>query len=431
MGHARDRKFREVFVDRDLSQWQEMPLNERARLASTGSDFSSITTTSDQTGISFQLPNVALGAHVTAELWYTAPPGTKIALLQYIGTETAIPAGYGAAEFYVSSSDSGSTGSATAATMDGAKHTAFLDTAQRFVVTPVFSNSTTATPAAGSSRTFSAIAAYGDHGLPREGNTIVGQPDGFYASDVIRHIVDTYCPLLNAGGVQDTTYTIPHLVYRDPTDPYDAFLDVNKYHLWDLAVWEGRTVYYAPVSLDDYDWEIRLDDPGVQLTWQGDTTDSQYNGVRVTYTDVTTGRTEEVTPDDFSELQDPDVSNPATVHGTKRWLELPLSVPTSQDGALQLGRAALAENNLPKAPGTITVQGHVRDRAGHWQQAWKMRAGDRVLVSDFADGGIRIIGETSYSHDALTQTVSVDAAMPRVDAVLDRFATALTAAGLS
>jgi hypothetical protein len=432
MAHARDRKFRMVYVDRDTSQWQDPPLNRRVALATGGIDAASITTSADSTGVAFSLPNQPLGAQTVAELFYIAPPGdVTLPTVEYAGSDTTVPAGYAAPGFSESATDDFAASTSVAATLDGTLRTATFTSPQRFLRTRLYSAGTAATPASGSQRRFTKLAVYGNHGVALQANTIGGDPHGVYASDVIRHIVGAYCPLLNADGVQDTTYPIPHLVYRDPTDPYDAFLDVNKYHLWDLAVWEDRTVHYTSTDLTDYDWEIRLDDPGVQLTWQGDTTDSQYNGVRVTYTDVVTGRTEEVTPDDHDELRDPDVGNPATLHGTDRWLELPLSVPTSQDGALQLGRAALAENNLPKAPGTINVVGHVRDRAGHWQQAWKMRAGDRVLVSDFADGGVRVIGETSYSHDSRTQTISVDAAMPRVDAVLDRLSTALSAAGLS
>jgi hypothetical protein len=86
------------------------------------------------------------------------------------------------------------------------------------------------------------LALYGDHGLPLIGT----DPKGVAASDVIRHVIGKYCPLLNTDGVQATTYPIPHLVFRDGVDPYDALLDVNKYHLWQLGVYENRTSPSGP-----------------------------------------------------------------------------------------------------------------------------------------------------------------------------------------
>jgi hypothetical protein len=90
---------------------------------------------------------------------------------------------------------------------------------------------------------------------------------------------------------------------------------------------------------------------------------------------------------------------------------------------------ALAEYNSPKRPGTITLQGHVRDRAGHWQPVWKMRAGDTLAITDSVDlsGRPRLIHETNYSADGYSVTVGVDGPPNRLDAILDRQATALAA----
>jgi hypothetical protein len=274
----------------------------------------------------------------------------------------------------------------------------------------------------------SQITVYGNHGLPTYG----ANPMGVVASDVIRDIVGRFCPKLNADGVLDTAWPIPHLVFKDPTDPYDAFLAVNAFHLWELAVWEDKTLHFGPSDRTDYDWEVRLSDFGVKVDQQGDTTDSLANGVIVDYQNVVTGAKDTLYPDAYTDLQDSNPNNPANRAGIQRWpLKLSLSSPTTTDAALQIGRAALAEYNQPKAPGTINITGHVRDRAGHWQQGWKVRAGDTIAITDHPNDAPRLITETSWDHDNKELTVTTDSANMRLDAVLDRVGVALTAAGLS
>jgi hypothetical protein len=96
--------------------------------------------------------------------------------------------------------------------------------------------------------------------------------------------------------VQDTTYPIGHLVFRDRTYPYDAFLTVNSFHRWGLECWENGTVNYGPVDLGDYDWELRLDDFGFIMDSQGDTIEDVANAIEVSYTDALTGQKRVLTP---------------------------------------------------------------------------------------------------------------------------------------
>jgi hypothetical protein len=272
------------------------------------------------------------------------------------------------------------------------------------------------------------LAIYGDHGLPLIGDT---DPKGVAASDVIRHLIGKYCPLLDSGGVQATTYPIPHLAFHDRTDPYDAILEVNKYHLWQFGVYDNRTLEFGPVDMSDYDWEVRLSDPGTKVELQGDSASDLANGIVVTYQNVSTGKQDVLTPDDHPELRDTGPENPATLAGINKWMEITLSSPSTMDAALQVGRAALAENNQPKAPGTITVQGHIRDRVGHWQPCWKVRASDRLILSDHPNDRARLVVETDYQNDSKTISIAVDSSFKRLDAVLDRLGTALRAANLA
>src|SRR5205085_12381646 len=127
---------------------------------------------------------------------------------------------------------------------------------------------------------------------------------------VLRYLVSKYCPRLDPSGIIDSNYVVQHLAYKDFTFPYDAALDLNKYHLWNFGVWEGRRVVFEPYDLTDYQWEIRTSDPGVEFSAQGPSTQDTFNAILVTYRDVQTGRTERISSDTHPELADPDPSNP-------------------------------------------------------------------------------------------------------------------------
>jgi hypothetical protein len=89
--------------------------------------------------------------------------------------------------------------------------------------------------------------------------------------------------------VRDTTYPIQHLVFKDRTTPFDAFAQVNKYHLWNLAVWENKTLEFRGYDLSDYDWQIRAGEDGATFDGQGQSTDRVHNGVVVTFTNSPDG----------------------------------------------------------------------------------------------------------------------------------------------
>ena len=104
---------------------------------------------------------------------------------------------------------------------------------------------------------FRGLQAYGAHGLEPVGG-------GFAASEVIADIARRFCPLFDLSGVQQTTYPLRQIAYHDPTFPHDAFLELNKAHLWELSVWEGRRLCFEPpADLAEFDWQVRTDDPGV------------------------------------------------------------------------------------------------------------------------------------------------------------------------
>lgn len=271
------------------------------------------------------------------------------------------------------------------------------------------------------------LAVYGAHTVPLRG----ADPKGVFASDIIKDICTRFCPKINPGQVTPTSFVIPHLSFLNDTAPYDGFLKVNKYHRFGLEVYENRTLRFAPIDLTDYDWEVRLDDPGTTVQLQGDDAASLANGIVVHYTDLATGRSSRLDPVALPALGDPNPDNPANRAGIRKWTSLTISSPTTQTGASQIGAAYLAEFNQTQSPGTITVSGHIRDRSGHWQQGWKVRSGDRVAVTDLPNDRPRLITNTDWQHDAKTLSISVDSSFKRLDAVLARFDVALAASNLA
>jgi len=432
MAHARDKKFVMPFVDRDVSRWTDVPQERKSSVLGSSISLGDLSHASAQGGVTVALPNQALGAQTLSEVWYTAPNGTKVSAVGYRGKTTTFPAGY-AQSFYSTATRDAAAAVAAASTLDDTLRLATIAAPTRHVLHQVSSNGNALTPAAGSSVQFLKLAAYGNHGLTlRAGDPV--EPSGVWVSDVLRWIIDNHCPLLSSAGIGEVNYVIQHLAYTDPTDPYDAFLDVNKFTLYDLSVWEDRVAHYTATDLTDYDWEVRLGDHGTSTTLQGDSTENLANGIAVTYTDLLTGQTERLLPTDHAELRDESVENPANQHGIQVWTEFTLGAQTLQASALQIGRAALAEFNQPQAPGSITVGPYVRDRVGHWQPYHRVRAGDRVAItgSTSLSDRPRVIHEVSQSQSPNgggTATMAVDSTFKTLPAILDRLDNAGQASG--
>lgn len=436
MAHARDQPFTEVFVERDLSAWTTPSRSRQATLLTANNSLNDFEVGRDTTN---SLPALILkidGAWASpyaplTEALYDAGPGSQIASFYMVTEGGAGVASNASFNLFIQGGSTDAAPDVSSADLwAGTNTTVNQAIGPRRYITASFSYATTPGGADGfAGRMFlNNLTLFGNHGITPIGDA---QPLGYPASEVIKYIAKKYCPMLNTRGVQATTWPIPHLVFKDPTDPYDAFLAVNAYHLWELGVWENKTLTFGPTDRTDYDWEVRLSDFGVTVNLQGDSTEDLANGIIVDFADVATGSKVTLFPDSTVELQDPSQENPATRHGLQRWTKISLSSPTTGAAAIQIGRAALAEFNAPKAPGTITVTGHVRDRAGHWQPGWKVRAGDMVAITDHPNDSPRLVTETAWNHDSKQLTITVDSSAKRLDAVLDRIGLALTAGGLS
>lgn len=443
MTHSKDRKFQEIYVDRDLGGWGPMSNGRKiVVLGGNGSPFDpeqSIDPTDSTAGVATAITGAWASPFVPmAEAWYDAGPGLIIGAIttSWKREGANISAAdtswswmvYASTDDKATSTDASSNqrsagpGSVTLTATGGNKRYGLLQL--------TYSTSPSGSDSARFAVDWYKMAVYGAHGLQTYTGE-PGEPAGVRASDVIKDIVRRFCPKLNTGGVQDTSYVIQHLAFKDRGFPYDAFLEVNKYHLWHLGVWENKTLHFRPYDMTDWDWEIRTDDPGTTFAPQGPSTDDVFNGIVVAYTDLVTGIKNVLTPATYATLADPDLDNPWTVQGISHWDEIELSSPTLEAQALQIGLTALASRNRPKAPGTITVRGYIRDRGGNRQPVWKVRAGDTIAVTNFPNDAPRLIHESSYDDESKTVTLSIDAPASALDAVLDRISVGRTARGLA
>ena len=229
MANAKDRRFRMIFVDRDMSQWSEPPIERRTALATSGASTGKIQRPRSGSGLTWEVPIEALNAGKRAELFYDAGAGVRIARIDYRGVRLGASWGsFFGAGLYVdddiafSSPDVRAVGlrrpwaclnhSATPGRLRDARgrrvvrgHPRAPGHQQRYRVR----------------QRVSATTAY-------RSPTHVDGYGGITASDVIRWLIENYCPDLNADGVQDTSYGIAHLVFRDRVYPYDAMLTVNS-----------------------------------------------------------------------------------------------------------------------------------------------------------------------------------------------------------
>lgn len=269
---------------------------------------------------------------------------------------------------------------------------------------------------------------YGDHDLTPVGES---PEEGFELTDIVNHILATHYPKVKLAG-QNYTFPVQQATWHDNRAyGYDAIRQLNDFVLGETNMWEDRTLYHEPADLTRYDWQIRTDDPGVTVLFQGDSIESFANGVEVTYTDFN-GVKRTLLPSDHAELRDDSESNPANRHGEKLWVPIEPTIPSTEAEALQYGRTYLAELNRPKRPGTYQIAGGwVRDHAGHWRPGWAVRNGQTLIITDHFDDTPRLIVATDWNDDDKLLRITVDAPDKLLDAIVARQENARQARNLA
>lgn len=416
MTHARDRPFTAVFVDRDLDGWKPASASRKSDLLANGWRVTDPSVASDNDGDAPALQQtIRLSGDDTpiCEALYDAGPGNLISAVYYdylvraasSSATFSLRLGYADTDGLASRTDTGDLWDT-----EGFTHAALSGTSSpgRYVfVQWLYDSAAAAGPGTDRTVFWRDLTVYGNHGLPLIGPS---NPQGVRGSDVIKHIAARWAPKLDTSGVQRTEHVIEQLAFHDLTVPYDAWLKLNAYERWHLAVWENKRLHYEPLALDTHHWEVRADEPGVRVQYEGPSIESTATGVIVRFQNVGTKAADMVGPDDDLSLGDT----------SGRVQAVQLSDPNSRAGAIRIGGKVLYELNRDRRPSRITVRGHIRDATGNWQQAWRPRAGESVLVTSQVDTGPRLIHETGWDHDSRTLTLTLDAQAKTVDAILDQ-----------
>ena len=439
MGVAQDEPFREIYRDPSLSRWTaasaKWKLNNLANSYAPLDGTTEPDTTTGAPTLTLQVRGAwaAVGMPAATMMLDGGWPGAiGRVYLTWTGFGSGVSSAapwahriYASDKDDVTSTDTAASNTGAGATIPGTINQT-LTTPRRFLISEFRYD---AGPAGNANEPYGAkitnLAIYGSHGLTVRGTEPAA---GFYVSDLIRNMAARWAPLLDTSGVEDTSYIVRQAAYYEPVTCFDAWQDLNRYHLWDLAVWEDRRLVYAPPSsLDDWDWEIRASDPGTSVSLEGD--QLPYNGVSVTFTDLLSGAVRTITPDDYADLFDASEANPATSHGRRRFFPTTVPFPCQEADAVQVGRARFAEAIRAQARGSIRTGPTIRDRAGNEHPAWKVRAGERVVIADLPNDRPRRI--TSASWDGRSASLATDNISRRMEAIFDaRVPAARSLAGL-
>lgn len=429
-----DPSFTEIYIDRDPSRWTEAGDARRLLVESNDNPIVNgpqVVPRDAGAALLLQIEGAWVAPHrPRAEAWYHAPAANKVArILASFEGDTSDLAFVLGCHFTDQEAALDETGADA--------YTAQTGSIDRSPTTPrrraAFHWTYSSTPAGADGSSYGLylrdLLAIGSHLVP-----LVGNPYGVLADDVIRDVLARAAPQIKAGQIDGTLFPIPHLVFADPVNASDVIEAVNAYHLRDWGVYEGPdrepALFWREAENYRRRWVIRLDEGG-SLDLAGETAEASYNGVLVAFTDPagvqrTAGPISSGADYQDDSLIDTSENNPVNSHGIhRRWGRLDLSFTATAESAIQLGRIWLQEMSKVSHRGAISATGYVRDReTGGRYPAWMVRAGDSVTVPDY-DGIERRIVDTSYQHDSLGLSASLDSLPHRLDAIMQRAGIAL------
>lgn len=258
----------------------------------------------------------------------------------------------------------------------------------------------------------------GTHGLTQIGSS---PNEGYGLSSIMQFILSTYYPKLTWAG-DDNEYAMHQASWAgQPAFGYDILQQLNDLVLWELGCWENRRVKFEQADLTQYDWVCKVGDEGVEINLQGESIENFANGVQVTYTDILSGVTLTLQPEDFEALRDESSSNPANIHGEANYCAETVPFPCYEAEALQFGRAYLNEYNRPKRPGSFTINGGwIRNGAGQYRPTAEVRSSQTIGIIDNVYEEPRLITSTSFGDDSKSLTLTVDAPPSILEAVIAR-----------
>lgn len=414
-----------VLVDRRMENWSDAPIERRAAILSAGDQYGTGFNAANERGrvIFSRERDRAIQEGTALELWYSAPPGTKIARVQYAATEANGTAETG--RLGRSDNLDGSGGSSATLT-HGSLQTAELGPPTRHVWLRS-EQSSTATPNSVFRRFVSTLVVYGDHpvGLVEMSDGTFGVP----ASEAIAFACRLAGLPVELPPSADPLMT--QAAWPDPVPPGRIVDDALQLlgPEYELAVWEGPTAHLTRADLAAPDWIVRTDDLGVTIEPQGDTAENRRNGVIVVYDDIANGPSI-LRPDSHPELRVADPNHPANRMGVDEWGMLELPFRTDLETALQLGVEFLAEENRARVPVTVNLTGYVRDVTGTLVPANRVRPGDALAIADAPYDRPRLVKDVAYDHDSRRLTVTCEQVANRLSAVIAEIVNRREGAGL-
>lgn len=438
-----DKSAREIYVDRDLSHWQG-PSNPRQvqlwGLSPAWTTQQGSTEVGSDIGGDAALQQVFTSANRTASLvpviesWYGG--GIRLGALYSSYTDRDVPAG---------AALTGANWAAKAQLMDVT--TAIVDTtadlagtaadgylyatssADKYFAVLQFWLETVSTGDGDWRTIWKKLAVYGNHGLTGRGE----DPQGFYASDVVRHAVQTWAPLLQLkpDSIQQSGFVIPHLVFLEPTTAAEIIRQASRFNLPDWAVWEDKEFVWHERGARGKTWRARIGPSELEET--GPQLDRLWESVMVSYQDVD-GSTRTVGPPgsgadtESALLKDYDPENPANKLGIVRREVLQMGTSTAA-GATEVGARFLEQTKLLDSSGRATITGWVEDDRGVVHPYSRVRAGDTISFVDASDSSPRRIVKVDHSRASRSCSVELDAPPQGLQELLERLSVVLLPLG--
>lgn len=440
--HLADRAFQEIYIDRDLTRWQEPSVSRRLELLAGGFALMASQSVgfqdsgSNAPSLVYDFTSATANAifHEGMELWYYGG-GADIGemIFDQIGDSTTTWLKYGAISIDDRGSSSSLSPNYSGLTENNDQGVRPEANGRKYAYLQAFYTNNGYTGPMTNVQRYRNVVVMGRHELKQRGEW---PTRGFYASDVIADIVRRFAPKLNfttgeGGSIQETNYIIPQLAFLEPIKPADAILATNAYHQWSWGVEDDKRFFYRPASTYRKRWRIRRS-RGDQVELLGPQADAAINGVVVSFTDPA-GQQRVVGPPELSTayatstaLADTRPTNPVNIVGLgQKWGELQLGFVTDVAGAIQVGAMWLADQlSNTRSRGSVAVTGVVEDENGAFYPSWAMRAGDSATVMD-GDKVERRIIETAYSHDSRAVTCQLDSTPHKLEALMERMGIAV------
>lgn len=437
-----DKSVRVVYVDRDISHWQGPTATRQLTLTTANNTVNSATVEPDPT---FDLPAIKLqhadewGAarFPIVEALYDAGPGGEVGVVWYdavYSSHVSVANPDWQLKVGVASDAELTSGVLDTGDLHGGMPTNGYFTA----TTPAryawlrFAHDVASGGLAGNTYAafFRDTAVYGVAGLTSAGT----DPTGYYASDIVRHAVQTFAPMLTlkADSIQQSSFIVPHLAFLDPTTAGEVVRQASRFDLPDWAVWDDREFVWHQSGARGRTWRLRIGPS--QLEETGPQVDRLWESVLVAYQDVD-GSTRTVGPPgsgadtESSDVKDSDPDNPANKLGIVRRALLQMGTSTAA-GATEVGRRFLEQSRLLDRSGKAKVVGWAEDDRGVLHPFSAVRSGDYAIFVDAADTSARKIVRTEKSHDDRTCTMDLDAPPEGLAQLLERLQVVLVPLGI-